>query len=434
MKKHGLFGKGLSHSLSPDIHKYVYKSISYDADYFLIDFEKNELEKQISHLRNGYLDGVNVTMPYKSEVIEMLDDIDEHAKAIGAVNTIVASNIGLKGYNTDYYGIEKTLEPHMPLSKKTFLILGYGGACKPLIHFLSKNRAEKIFIATRTPWKYKNFDKNGSKIIFTDYNKIKNINGDIVFNTTPLGMYPYSTTCPLDDAYFKNFNCAIDFIYNPSQTVFLKKAKENGLKTQNGLKMLVYQAIKSIELWSKISIPEKLKDEIYLHFRSLYVESEKIFIIGMPGSGKSTFGKMLANSLEYEFLDLDKYIEEMADMKIPEIFSTHGEKKFRELETLALKELSSFKKLVVATGGGCVITKENRDLLSKYKYVLYLDRPCKDILSDLETQNRPLLKKNPNEIFSIYEKRKNFYEEVSSHTLNNSSTLESLLEKILTIF
>ena len=434
MKKHGLFGKGLSHSLSPDIHKYVYELISYNADYSLIDFEEDKLEKHISYLRNGSLNGVNVTMPYKKSIIKYLDILDKDAESIDAVNTIVSSNEGLIGYNTDYYGIKKTLEPYMPVAKETFLVLGYGGACKPLIHFLIKNKAGKIYIASRTPWKYKNFCENITEVFFIGYNEIKNIKASIVFNTTPLGMYPNFNSCPLDDSYFKNFDCAIDFIYNPFQTIFLKKAQENGLKTENGLKMLVYQAIKSIELWSNISIPKKNKREIYLHFRSLNIKDEKIFLVGMPGSGKSTFGKMLANSLEYQFIDLDKYIENMEGMKVSDIFHIYGENRFRELETLALKNIDSHKNLVVATGGGTVISKENRDLLSKYKYVLYLDRSCKEISKHLEVENRPLLKKNPNEIFSIYEKRKDFYKEVSSYVLDNSSTLDSLLEKTLTIF
>lgn len=434
MKKHGLFGKGLSHSLSPDIHKYVYELISYNADYSLIDFKEDQLEKHVSYLRNGSINGVNVTMPYKKSIIKYLDVLDKDAESIDAVNTIVSSNEGLIGYNTDYYGIKKTLEPYMPINKKTFLVLGYGGACKPLIHFLIKNKSEKIYIASRTPWKYKNFCENATEVFFIGYNEVKNVKGSIVFNTTPLGMYPNFNSCPLDDSYFKNFDCAIDFIYNPFQTNFLKKAQENGLKTENGLKMLVYQAIKSIELWSNIPIPKESKREIYLHFRSLNVKDEKIFLVGMPGSGKSTFGKMLANSLEYQFIDLDEYIENMEGMKVSDIFRIYGENRFRELETLALKYIDSQKNLVVATGGGTIISKENRDLLSKYKYVLYLDRPCKEISKQLEVENRPLLKNNPNEIFSIYEKRKDFYKEVSSYVLNNSSSLDFLLEKAVNLF
>ncbi|MBC2578394.1 shikimate dehydrogenase [Peptostreptococcus russellii] len=434
MKKHGLFGEGLSHSLSPLIHTYVYDLISYDADYSLIDFEKEALEKHINLLRDGTLNGVNVTMPYKKSVIEYLDNLDTNAREIDAVNTIVRSKSNLKGFNTDYYGIEKTLEKYMPVEDKTFLILGYGGASKPLIHFLSLHNAEKIYIASRSAYKYKDFYKGKTEIIFISYHKLDDIKASIVFNTTPLGMYPHIDSSPLDEKYFKNFQCAIDFIYNPYSTLFLQRAKKYGLKVENGLKMLVYQAIRSIELWSNTSIEDKIKTEIYLHFRSLYIDNEKIYLVGLPGSGKSTFGKMLSDSLGYNFVDLDDYIEKKENMKINDIFRLYGEVKFRELESQALRDLESFNKIVIATGGGSILRKENRELLKKHSKVFFIDRSCENILKDLKIENRPLLKDSSNRIFSLYNERKSFYEEVSDYVLDNSSSLEVLLEKTLKLF
>lgn len=434
MKKHGLLGRGLSHSLSPDIHKYVYKLIDYDADYKLLDFDENELEKYISLLRKGQINGVNVTMPYKKSIMKYLDYIDEDAQLIGAVNTVLVSNSKLSGYNTDYYGIEMTLKNYMPLDKKNFLILGSGGASKALLHFLSKNNADKIYIASRNKDGKNNFTRYESQIIYINYEEIKNIKASIVFNASPLGMYPNKKACPLKDEFFKNFDSAIDLIYNPWQSLFLKKAKKEGLKTENGFKMLVFQALKSIELWSGKKISSKIKLATYLHFRNLYVEDEKIFLVGMPACGKSSLGKILAQNLSYQFIDLDLYIEEKMHMSIKDIFALYGEKKFRILESQALEEVTSYKKVVIATGGGCVLSEKNRNLLKKYPLVFFINRPCEEILENVNLEDRPLLKDNPEKIFNLYKERVDLYREVSSHILENSESLDVLVKKILLIF
>lgn len=430
MRNHGLFGEKLSHSMSPEIQKYIYSKIGYNAEYSLIEFEKSCIKDKVGLLKEGVLDGVNVTIPYKKEVMEYLDELDKNAENIGAVNTIVCNNGKLTGYNTDYYGIEKTLEPYGSPDGGDYLVLGYGGASRPLIQYLADNKAKTVFVASRNPEKYSDFKKNKTEIVFRGYDEIENITGRMIINTTPVGMYPDTDKSPVGREIFKNYSCAVDFIYNPHMTKFLKDASESGIMTQNGLKMLVYQAIRAVELWSSTDINENIQQDIYLHFRRENVESESIYLVGLPGSGKTTFGKIMAEKLGYVHIDLDEYIVEMNKMSIPEIFEKFGESGFRERETEALREVSSLKNTVVSTGGGAVTTKKNREILKKADMVIFIDRPCEDILQDVNLKDRPLLKNTPKRIFELRDERINFYNEVSHYTVKNDSTMEKMLSDI----
>lgn len=434
MKNYGLFGEHLSHSKSPEIQKYIYNLIGYDADYNLYEFPKGDLSNYINRLKNNSLDGVNVTIPYKKDVIEYLDVLDPKAKDIAAVNTIVRKNGLLYGYNTDYYGIEKTLETFDPVENKDCLILGYGGASQPLIHFLADKNAKTIYIASRKSEKYKDFKLKNSNIVFLSYEELKNIQAYIIFNSTPVGMYPNDNTSPVGRDVLSNFSIAIDFIYNPSCTKFLSYAKECGLKTQNGLKMLVYQALKSIEIWKEEKIEENKQMDTYLHFRSLLQESDSICLIGLPASGKSTLGKMLADYIGYDFIDLDSYIEDFTMMSIEDIFEIHGENYFREIESRLLADLIKKKDTVISPGGGIVLRENNRDLLRKCDKVFYIKRDCEDILNNVNLDNRPLLKSSPQKIYELYNERHLLYENLSNYALYNNSSLENLLLEALLCF
>lgn len=434
MKNYGLFGEHLSHSKSPEIQKYIYNLIGYDADYNLYEFPKGDLSNYINKLKNNSLDGVNVTIPYKKDVIEYLDVLDTKAKDIAAVNTIVRKNGLLYGYNTDYYGIEKTLEAFDPVENKDCLILGYGGASQPLIHFLADKNAKTIYIASRKSEKYKDFKLKNSNIVFLSYEELKNIQAYIIFNSTPVGMYPNDDLSPVSKEILSNFSIAIDFIYNPNCTKFLSYAKECGLKTQNGLKMLVYQALKSIEIWKEEEIEEYRQMDTYLHFRSLLQESESICLIGLPASGKSTLGKMLAEYMGYNFIDLDSYIEKNSMMTIEDIFEKYGESYFRELESKLLELSLKSKNTIISLGGGSIIREKNRNLLKNSTNVFYIKRDCEDILKNVNLDNRPLLKSSPEKIYELYNERHLFYEELSNYTLYNDSSLERLLLKALLCF
>lgn len=511
MKKNGLFGKSLSHSISPDIHRYIYNLINYDATYELIEFEENKLKENIDNIRSKEIN-VNITIPYKEKVIPFLDEIDDVAKKIGAVNTILSKNNVLKGYNTDYYGIHETLKQY-DISGKIFLVLGFGGAAKTIIQYLVDNNAKKVYIASRTPEKYKssfkkytniNYNEYKHKFVkkheaysyekslnsaktfieFISYNKLDNICGFAIINATPVGMFPNIDGCPVCENIISNFKLAFDLIYAPNETKFLKLAKSLNLITINGLKMLIFQAIKAIEIWTNKEIDDNQKNKIFLFFETkknsistytldnpvneelkikkiqnsasnmidiqndkpvdnklvdidklenkLKLRNEPIYIIGLPGAGKTTLGKALSEKLGYEFVDLDAYIESKSNMKISEIF-LQGEDIFREVEKKALFEVSKKRNTIIATGGGIVTLPENRIFLSDKPNIIYVDRDCINILSDVNLQNRPLLKDNPNKIFEIFNKRKDYYNSLCTYYVKNDSSLEELVENTLKI-
>ncbi|SFE59063.1 shikimate kinase [Peptostreptococcus sp. D1] len=479
MKKNMLFGSTLSHSLSPEIHEYIYNIIGYDSTYELAEFKENELQKYIEKLSKFDINA-NVTIPYKEKVLPYLDFLDETAQIIGSVNTIKSENGRLFGYNTDYYGLSETLK-HYNISGKAFLILGYGGAAKAVIQYLIDNNAEKVFVATRKKELHRKLIDNeqtklceniqaksyestqiksyidkqiksyenaqikscgiSEKIEFISYSDIANISGFGIINTTPIGMHPNIRSCPVSPCVFKNFKFALDLIYMPMRTSFLISAENAGLTGINGLKMLVYQAIKAIEIWTGIEMSISQKSDIFTHFDSKFSVISKIkgdldltknpiFIIGLPGSGKTTLGKSLSKKLDFDFIDLDDYIESKTNMRISEIFLL-GESKFRKIEKVSLREVSTAESTVISTGGGVVVTPENRELLSKKPNVIYIDRSCEDILSDVNLQNRPLLKDNPNRIYKIYKERKGYYSSLCDYKIINDGSINDLVENTL---
>ncbi len=245
MKKFGLLGEKLGHSISPQIHQEIFKYINKKGSYKLIEISKEEMDSYISKY-----DGLNVTIPYKVEVIKHLASISDVAKKIGAVNTIYNG----VGYNTDYFGFKKMVDiKNIDVKDKIICILGTGGASKAVYQYLIDNNAKQIKFISRF--------KKGKGII--SYNELNSVVGDIIINTTPVGMYPKIKASPINIDIFKNFKIAIDLIYNPLETKFLLDAKKIGLLTVNGLYMLIGQAIKAEEIWHECEIDEALIDEIY---------------------------------------------------------------------------------------------------------------------------------------------------------------------------
>ena len=243
-KIYGLVGKGISYSFS--------------AKYFNDKFTKKELDncyyqnfdlEYIGELRNiieetKKLRGLNVTIPYKEDVISLLDSLHKTARVIGAVNTITISKKGkLKGYKTDHTGFKKALKPLLKSHHKKALILGTGGASKAIAYALRKLKIEYDFVSRKESdviFSYNDLDRE----IFEDY--------QIIINTTPLGTHPNIDECPpLDYSLFTDKHIAFDLVYNPEETTFMRKAAEHGAKTSNGYKMLIYQAEKAWKIWNK---------------------------------------------------------------------------------------------------------------------------------------------------------------------------------------
>lgn len=263
MNIYGLFGESLSHSLSPEIHKQIYSSIDANAAYTLFPFSPDKLPHAIEGIRTLSIKGVNVTIPYKESVLPYLDDIDQHAKQMHAVNTIHQKENKLIGYNTDYDGFGLIFERrNWKVEGKTAVVLGSGGAAKMAIYYLKENGAHQIYVVSRSPEKYQNQDI----IHFIGYNDLSHITGDFLINTTPVGMYPNIENTPVEESIIQSFDCLIDLIYNPYETRFLSLGKSLNKKTANGMDMLIGQAVKSVEIWEDVIINQEITNQLIDEF------------------------------------------------------------------------------------------------------------------------------------------------------------------------
>ena len=250
MKHYGLLGGKLGHSLSPQIHELFFKYTGIEGDYSLWETPLEDLPARMEVLRKDCA-GSNVTIPHKLHVMPLLDSIAREAKAIGAVNTIKFSENGAEGYNTDYFGFGRMLEYNdIDVRAKHVAVLGTGGAARAVVKYLADKRVGKLYIVTRDVAHVdKDFLKLAPKCRFVDYAALPALTGDVIVNCTPVGMYPKVDAAPVTAEEVSNFDVAVDLIYNPSQTLFLKQAAEAKMKTVNGLFMLVAQAVAAQEIW-----------------------------------------------------------------------------------------------------------------------------------------------------------------------------------------
>nr|WP_255547853.1 shikimate dehydrogenase [Crassaminicella indica] len=262
MKLYGLIGEKLIHSFSPDIHENILKKLKIKGHYHLFEVKRENLKTALYGLKALGISGVNVTIPYKVDIIKYLDELSEEAKRIGAVNTICFKEGQIIGYNTDYYGFGKMLHRNdIKIKNKKAVVLGTGGASKAVVQYLLDYGIGQIAIVSRDAHKGKEKYK---EFLVVDYEAVKALKGyDMIINCTPCGMYPHIDCSPVKKEELLNFNTAVDLIYNPQETLFLKNAKTEGLKAVNGLYMLVGQALKAQELWNDLKIDYSICDEVY---------------------------------------------------------------------------------------------------------------------------------------------------------------------------
>lgn len=261
---YGLLGEKLGHSMSPAIHASIFKELKMDAYYHLFEVKKENLREAIYGLKALGAKGVNVTIPYKVPIMDYLDYISQEAIEIGSVNTIVFKGDKTWGYNTDYYGFGRMLEKNnITIAGKNAVVLGSGGSAKGVLQYLLDNGIKSIVVASREVSKLKEMDyyKRFSLMSYNDLKQLKDF--DIIINCTPNGMYPNIDSSPVDEAILHNFSAAVDLIYNPKQTLFLKYADKVGIKAVNGLYMLVAQAVAAEELWNNVKISKEITDNIY---------------------------------------------------------------------------------------------------------------------------------------------------------------------------
>ena len=269
---YGLRGGKLGHSLSPEIHSQILESINQKGLFNLFEIKRENLKTALYGLRALEAKGVNVTIPYKIEIMKYLDKISVEAQKIGAVNTIAFKDGIITGYNTDYIGFGATLKKAaIEVRNKRIVILGTGGVSKAVVQYLIDNEAKDIMCVSRKPERSLN---NISVISYGDIIRIAD--KDIIINCTPSGMFPNIEASPVSKDILSQFSIAVDLIYNPKETLFLRDAAELGIKTQNGLYMLVAQAIAAQEIWNGISINNEVTEKIYRIIESKFSQPKAV--------------------------------------------------------------------------------------------------------------------------------------------------------------
>ncbi len=400
-----LIGKNVSHSYSAEI----YENLGYD--YSISDLKKDQF---IKFMEDKAFKGINVTMPYKEDVIKYLDHVDDIALEIGAVNTVVNKNGELFGYNTDYYGLKYLFNHHnIKVKNKDVLILGTGATSKTAASVLRSLNAKSIVKVSRT------YGKNS--ITYADLDSVKDFS--IIVNTTPCGMYPNIEGQLLDLSDFKNLDAVVDVIYNPIRTNLVLAAQKLNIKAVGGFEMLVGQAIKSAQLFFNESYSEEKISEVY---KKMILKKTNIAIIGMPTSGKTVIGRKLAIELDKEFVDTDFMIVDKEAKVISEIFRDDGEDYFRILEAAIISDVAKSSNTIIATGGGSILDVNNVANLKRNSLLVFINRPLELLYGD---KSRPLTQ-NENDLKTIYNERIDIYKQVADIEVINDSSLDNVVEMI----
>ncbi len=406
MKKYGCVGEKLTHSFSKEIHAALA-----DYEYELIELKRNEVEP---FFKKRDFTAVNVTIPYKQTVIPLLDEISDVAKRIGAVNTVVNKDGKLYGYNTDYFGLKALIEKvGADLKNKKVLVLGTGGTSKTACALATDLGAKNVLSVSRNA---------GENITYQEA-VTTHRDANIIINTTPVGMYPSLDGKPIDISPFKNLEAVIDVVYNPLNTRLVLDAKARGIKAEGGLYMLLMQAVFAVEKFLGKEIP---KDTCEKLFASILGNKQNIILTGMPGSGKSTVGKLL-NIHGFEFFDSDKEIENRCGKSVSELIKEKGEGYFRDLESAVIKELSSKSGRIIATGGGAVLREENITSLKQNGKIFFLDANLSRLIP---TDDRPL-SNTKEKLEKIYNDRIDIYKNTADVVVPDMDTPNKAAEYIL---
>lgn len=426
-EKYGLIGKTLVHSYSKEIHEALGR-----YQYQLFSLAEDEMPDFIN-ARD--FRGLNVTIPYKKDVIPLCDEVTDLARGIGAVNTLFwknASGTGasesinqedkiLVGHNTDYEGfLYAASRAGIDFEGKGVLILGTGGTSLMARRAASDQNAAKIYIASRHP---KTDPPSGSEIqnagilSTVSYDQLPEIADsiDVIVNTTPVGTFPNNMQQVIRLKDFPGCQAVIDVIYNPFKTALLLEAEKLGLKYTNGLPMLVAQATAAAGYF--LGTPGAFQKENQRIIKSMKQQMGNIVLIGMPGTGKSLIGKFLAELTGKTLQDTDAKIEEEAKMTIPEIFEKEGETGFRDRESAICKKLGKERNLIIATGGGAILRPENVDALRQNGTLVHITRS----IDKLPTRGRPL-SKNIETLKKMEAQRMPLYKAAADITFRNNYT------------
>ena len=423
MTKYGLIGEKLPHSFSPVIHKEF--GIE---EYELWEVSKDEID---TFLNTAPFKAANVTIPYKENALRACSKTDEASKMIGALNTLVKEKDGLRGYNTDLFGFVNMCQSSgIEFEGKKVIILGSGGTSKTACYAAFRMGAEKAVVVSRSSSSYDiHYD---FPVEFVSYEeKIKYEDGDVLINTTPVGMFPDNDGIPTDLDVFKNLSGVVDVIYNPLTTKLVAEARKRGIPAVNGFLMLVGQAYQAEKffLGQGEEITGEEKKLIDMVYRKLLLVKQNIVLVGMPGSGKSTVGKILAHKTGREFRDADTEFEKKYGIFPGEYIEKYGEEDFRNKEEEVIRELSKLTGCVISTGGGSVKRDSNVFRLRQSGIVVFLKRP----LEDLSTKGRPL-SKDMDTLKKMYEERLPLYLSASDYSVEvgykPEVTVETLIKEL----
>lgn len=400
--KYGLIGKKIGYSYSKDIH-----DLSFNCDYQIMSLNEDEV---YSILDKKDFNGLNITIPYKKIVVDKCKYKDNIVKEIGVCNTIANRNGILKAYNTDYYGFLSLLKFYrIDTNLKNVMILGSGSTSSTIFKVLKDQNAKNITIISRSKYpSYKDIKELGKDI-------------DIIINATPYGTFPNNKQRSLVNRnYFKKDIIAIDVIFNPYRSVFLRQFNSH----YNGLYMLVAQAIKAESYFANIKCNLKKIKEIYY---KILLKKVNIVLIGMPGSGKSSIGSKLATNLSKNFIDTDLLIESNNQLTCKEIINTYGIDYFRKEENKVICSLSNYRGYVISTGGGVILNKNNMHYLKENGIIIYLKRS----LNKLDISSSRPLSNNSKKLKELYQNRKNLYIQYSDIIINNNNTMEEVCDLII---
>lgn len=384
--EYGLIGEHLPHSFSKEIHEQLA-----DYTYDLHELTPDALD---GFMREKAFKAINVTIPYKRDVMAYLDEISPSAKEIGAVNTIVNRGGRLSGYNTDMLGMQALISRiGLDLTGKTVLILGTGGTSHTAQYVAKHLGAGKVVTVSRS-------GRDGS-VTYEDAPRLYP-DAAVILNTTPAGMYPNVDAQAIDLSLFPALEGVADVVYNPLRTQLVQQAHALGLPAEGGLYMLVGQAVAAVEIFLDRKLDPDALDKV---FQAVFADKESIVLTGMPGSGKTTVGKLLAEQLGRRFYDSDDEITSRTGRTPNEIIRADGEAAFRDVERDVIAALSLEPGCVIATGGGAILREENIRHLRANGRIFFLDRKPED---SLPTDDRPLssdraaLKKRYDERYPIY--------------------------------
>lgn len=399
--KCGLLGEHLGHSFSPQIHHELA-----DYSYELFEVEPNGVE---DFVKNGTLDAYNVTIPYKKTVMPFLDVISPEALAIGSVNTVVRKDGKLYGYNTDYFGFDYMIDASgiEPKGKKA-LVFGTGGASVTVCAVLRDRGVRELCVIGIEDNNIETLSKHGD--------------AQIIVNATPVGMYPKNLISPVDLALFPKCEGVLDVVYNPARTALLLDAEKRNIAYSGGLSMLVAQAVKAFEFFTGDTSEDGITDRI---LQSVASVTQNIILVGMPGCGKSTLGKLLAKRLDRPFFDADDEFTSTYKVTPAEVITEEGEDKFREMEHDILCELGKKSGVVISCGGGAVTREYNYEPLHQNGVIVFFERE----LENLSTNGRPLSQKS--NVYELYAARIDKYHRFADVEVKSTEIPEKNADAVL---